>query len=127
MGAVNDSCSIHVKLESGLGPNRGLWLERQALRGSKSHVPQRTCIATREVLPVSQLLRVVAEQKEPGTVVIVPDPRRVKSGRGAWLQPTLEALDLAQTRRAFSRALKVSTAKAVDVDPVRTYIEGVGE
>ncbi|KGM19398.1 MULTISPECIES: YlxR family protein [Corynebacterium] len=95
------------------------------MNASKAHVPQRTCIATREILPVPQLLRVVAHVQSSGTVAIVPDPRRRLGGRGAWIQPTLDAVNTAHTRRAFARALKVSAAQAIDVDPVRTYIEGL--
>ncbi|WP_295643245.1 YlxR family protein [uncultured Corynebacterium sp.] len=91
---------------------------------SKSHVPQRTCIATRKVLPISQLLRVVVVA-DSEMVKIMPDPRHRMGGRGAWIQPTVEAFEVAHTRRAFARALKVSKAKAIDVDPVRTYIEGL--
>ena len=95
------------------------------MNSNESHVPQRTCIATREVLPVPQLLRVVAVEKGSETVTVLSDPTRRLGGRGAWIQPTLEAFHVAHTRRAFARALKVSNAKAIDVDPVRTYIEGL--
>ncbi|WP_156323057.1 YlxR family protein [Corynebacterium deserti] len=78
----------------------------------------RTCIATRERKHDSQLLRVVESPDNPG--VILPDPKRRKPGRGAWLTPSIAALDLAEQRRAFGRALRVSTP--VDTGHVRTYL-----
>ena len=64
----------------------------------------RTCIATRTALPASQLLRVVADPSNPGK--LLPDPKRSLPGRGAWITPTLQALETAETRRAFARALR---------------------
>ncbi|HIW95613.1 MAG TPA: YlxR family protein [Candidatus Corynebacterium gallistercoris] len=85
------------------------------------HQPLRTCIATREVLPSQQLLRCVADRRNDGSVVIVPDPQRNRPGRGAWITPTEEAWQIAEKRRAFARALKVSGLVA-DTEPVRNYI-----
>ena len=39
---------------------------------------------------------------------IVPDPQARQPGRGAYLHPSLACFELAQRRRAFSRALRVS-------------------
>lgn len=82
------------------------------------HEPMRTCIATRQSRPAHELLRVVA-QGSPKDVV-VPDPKRKLPGRGAWIIPTLAALDIAEQRKAFGRALRVSGN--LDTGPVRTYI-----
>jgi hypothetical protein len=38
---------------------------------------------------------------------VVADPRLRLPGRGAWLHPTTECLDLAVRRKAFGRALRV--------------------
>ncbi|MDY3126969.1 MAG: YlxR family protein [Corynebacterium sp.] len=76
----------------------------------------RTCIATRKRLPESQLLRVVAGQDGK----VIPDPRRRLAGRGAWITPTLAAYELAENRRAFARALRVSAP--VDTGQVRDHI-----
>ena len=78
----------------------------------------RTCIATRAQLPDTQLLRIVADPDTPGRVIA--DPARNRPGRGAWITPSLEALELAEQRRAFARALRLSTA--VDVSHVREYL-----
>lgn len=81
---------------------------------------ERTCIATRTKLPEGRLLRMVARRDGDATRV-VPDPRRRMSGRGAWITPTLEAWAVADKRRAFGRALKVSAN--ADANPVREYLE----
>ncbi|MCK7636812.1 YlxR family protein [Corynebacterium pygosceleis] len=78
----------------------------------------RTCIATRERRADTQLLRIVADASRSGR--LIPDPARRKPGRGAWLTPSLEALELAEKRRAFNRALRVSTP--VDTEAVRTWL-----
>ncbi|MBV7295244.1 YlxR family protein [Corynebacterium sp. TAE3-ERU12] len=82
------------------------------------------CIATRNRFPEERLLRVVS-RGEGSTLRVVPDPQRRMSGRGAWITPTIEAWELAQKRRAFSRALKVSTT--VDAGPVRDYLDTLEE
>ncbi|MEJ5927044.1 YlxR family protein [Corynebacterium sp. H128] len=81
----------------------------------------RTCIATKQVLPDVHLLRVVSSAAEPNTVV--PDPERKLPGRGAWITPTLNALEIAEQRRAFGRALRVSGNP--DTGPVREYITAI--
>lgn len=78
----------------------------------------RTCIATRKQAEDTSLLRMVADPAAPGR--ILADPGRRMPGRGAWITPTLEALELAEQRRAFARAFRLSTP--VDVSQVRTYL-----
>lgn len=39
-------------------------------------------------------------------LLVVPDPARRKSGRGAWLHPTPACAARAVKRRAFSRAFR---------------------
>jgi len=53
--------------------------------------------------------------------VLVPDPRARLAGRGAWVHPDPDCLDLAVRRRAFARALRLSSAP--DVALVRAEIE----
>ncbi|WP_295624194.1 YlxR family protein [uncultured Corynebacterium sp.] len=83
---------------------------------------ERTCIATRSRRPEGRLLRMVARRDGDATRV-VPDPRRRMPGRGAWITPTLDAWEVAQKRRAFGRALKVSAH--ADANPVREYLEHI--
>ncbi|WP_285113562.1 YlxR family protein [Leifsonia sp. fls2-241-R2A-40a] len=64
--------------------------------------PVRTCVGCRSRAPRSSLLRVVAQESE-----LVVDSSAALPGRGAWLHPVDECLDLALKRRAFGRALRV--------------------
>ncbi len=91
--------------------------QRAATSTSTTRV--RTCIATRTRHPEAELLRLTADPAD--SHMIVPDPRRRAPGRGAWITPTLDALDLAEKRRAIARALKVSAP--VDTSRVRAFLE----
>jgi predicted RNA-binding protein YlxR (DUF448 family) len=73
------------------------------------------------------LLRVVAECNDTGEHVarVVVDPRLRLPGRGAWLHPTPECLDLAVRRKAFGRALRVEAF--LDVAAVGAYINVHGQ
>jgi predicted RNA-binding protein YlxR (DUF448 family) len=65
------------------------------------------------------LLRVVARDGR-----VIPDQSGNSPGRGGWVHPTRECVDKAITRKAFGRALKVSTA--LDPEALRTAVsEGV--
>jgi predicted RNA-binding protein YlxR (DUF448 family) len=48
--------------------------------GKRRHIPQRTCVACREILPKRSLIRIV---RSPQGVVI--DPTGKLAGRGAYL------------------------------------------
>jgi len=58
-------------------------------------------------------MRIVATRTDDGdpavprVLVAEPDERRRLPGRGAWLHPSRDCLDLAVRRRAFARALRV--------------------
>ncbi|WP_307374640.1 YlxR family protein [Microbacterium sp. W4I20] len=66
--------------------------------------PVRTCVGCRMRASRSALLRVVSQNN-----VLVMDEDAVLPGRGAWVHPTRECMDAALRRRAFGRALRVST------------------
>ncbi|MGP6172940.1 YlxR family protein [Corynebacterium sp. A21] len=85
---------------------------------SPQQIRIRTCIATKERKPDTQLLRLVVDPDDNARVI--PDPTRRLPGRGAWIVPNLTALELAEQRRAFGRALRVSTK--VDTGQVRAYL-----
>src|SRR5499427_3980772 len=65
--------------------------------------PLRSCVGCKARAAKSSLLRLVVAGDG-----IVPDPQARQPGRGAYLHPSLECFELAQRRRAFSRALRVS-------------------
>ncbi|MEB4615666.1 YlxR family protein [Leucobacter sp. M11] len=64
----------------------------------------RTCVGCRKRDSRAALLRVVHRDGQ-----LIPDQRAVLPGRGAWFHPTQSCLEIAVTRRAFPRALRVST------------------
>ncbi|MEJ1088805.1 YlxR family protein [Microbacterium sp. Mu-80] len=67
--------------------------------------PVRTCVGCRDRASRSALIRVAVQNGE-----LVFDERAVLPGRGAWLHPTSDCLEAALRRRAFARALRVSTS-----------------
>lgn len=83
----------------------------------------RTCVGCRRRDERSAMLRVVAEWDDTGDHVarVVADPRLRLPGRGAWLHPTPECLDLALRRKAFGRALRVKAV--LELASVSAYIE----
>jgi len=78
------------------------------------------CVGCRERGLRSVLLRVVAVTDGTGQPQAVVDTRRALPGRGAWLHPDQACLDLAERRRAFSRALRTD---ALDIAEVRQHLE----
>ncbi|WP_230107954.1 YlxR family protein [Microbacterium foliorum] len=66
--------------------------------------PVRTCVGCRTRAPRSTLLRVVSQND-----ILIPDESAVLPGRGAWVHPTQECIDTALRRRAFGRALRVTS------------------
>ena len=82
--------------------------------------PVRTCIGCRRRAAKNELLRVVAGSDADGHPVISPDPNGRAPGRGAHLHPTPACFDLAVRRRAFGRALRVTTA--LDNAPLAAYL-----
>ena len=68
--------------------------------------PVRTCVGCRQRAAKADLVRVVLDDRGAGREV-VPDPSGRLPGRGAHLHPTLDCLQLAVRRRAFTRARRV--------------------
>jgi len=93
------------------------------IRQRPTHGMARTCVGCRRRDVRSALLRVVAERNDPGEhiVRVVVDRRLRLPGRGAWLHPTPECLNLALRLKAFGRALRVKAF--LDVAAVSAYIE----
>ena len=93
------------------------------IRQRQTHGMARTCVGCRRRDVRSALLRVVAERDDTGEhiVGVVVDQRLRLPGRGAWLHPTPECLDLAVRLKAFGRALRVKAL--LDVTAVSAYLE----
>ena len=84
--------------------------------------PVRTCIGCRQRTAAADLLRVVVGPGDDDVLSVVPDPRRRRPGRGAWLHPEPDCVALAERRRAFGRGLRVTVP--IDPTPVREYVAG---
>jgi len=79
------------------------------------HIPERMCIACRQMKPKSELIRIV---KNGGEVAL--DMRQKLGGRGAYICKNEECITSAKKRRALSKHFKTAvddkiydTAKAV--------------
>lgn len=70
---------------------------------TKKKVPFRTCIGCGEVKPKKELLRIV---RTPNREIDF-DPTGKASGRGAYMCPKKDCLDLAVKKKRFSVALEV--------------------
>ncbi|TFB99788.1 YlxR family protein [Cryobacterium adonitolivorans] len=66
--------------------------------------PVRTCIGCRSRASRSSLLRIVAQNCD-----LVVDETATLPGRGAWIHPTIACFQEAVRRRAFGRALRVTS------------------
>ena len=69
--------------------------------------PVRTCVGCRKRAPASELLRFVAVGSGDD-LRLQPDPGRRLPGRGAHLHPDPACFALAERRRAFGRALRLT-------------------
>jgi len=80
----------------------------------------RTCAGCRRRAPASELLRVVAIDHGADGFGVAPDPARRRPGRGANIHPDPACLALAERRRAFGRALRISGV--IDTGPLAEAI-----
>lgn len=72
-------------------------------------IPLRKCLATNEQLPKKELLRVVKDKDG----VITIDTTGRSNGRGAYLKPSLEAIELAEKRHLLDRALETNVPSSI--------------
>ena len=84
--------------------------------------PTRTCVGCRKRGPASSLIRFVAVAR--GDVLLLKaDPSRRLPGRGAHLHPDPACFALAERRRAFGRALRLSGVP--DTEALAEHIRAV--
>ena len=83
----------------------------------KKHIPQRTCVACREINEKKTLIRVV---RTPEGVCI--DPTGRKPGRGAYLHDTKECWEKALKRGALDRALKAEITQE-ELEVLKAHME----
>ncbi|WP_106240470.1 YlxR family protein [Allonocardiopsis opalescens] len=88
---------------------------RARLDSGDRKTPVRTCVGCRSRAAKSDLLRLVVVED-----VIVPDPNGRLPGRGASIHPSSRCLELAERRRAFTRAFRL--ARPPDTTRLRTRI-----
>lgn len=79
---------------------------------SRKKIPLRKCVATGEMKPKKEMIRIVRSKE--GEVSI--DPTGKKSGRGAYISLSKEAIQTAQKKDVLSRHLDVA------IDP-SLYVE----
>jgi predicted RNA-binding protein YlxR (DUF448 family) len=71
----------------------------------------RSCVVTREVKPIDQLIRFVVGPDQ----AVVPDLKRKLPGRGAWVTARRDVLATAVKRGAFARAFRADVKAAPDL------------
>ncbi|HAQ07937.1 MAG TPA: DUF448 domain-containing protein [Bacillus bacterium] len=84
----------------------------------RKKVPMRKCVATGEMRPKKELVRIVRSKE--GEVTI--DLTGKKSGRGAYLSKDKEAIQLAKKRNILSKQLETSVDDAI-YDELNELIE----
>jgi predicted RNA-binding protein YlxR (DUF448 family) len=91
----------------------------------RKHVPLRTCIACRAQRPKRELLRIVCTPE--GSLEI--DVRGKRAGRGAYICPREECLQVAVQAQRLSRALKcqvnIEEAAALEAQ-IAALLQGEG-
>jgi len=85
---------------------------------SRKKVPMRKCVATGEMRPKKELVRIVRSKE--GEVSI--DLTGKKSGRGAYLSKDKEAVQLAKKRNILSNQLETQVDDAI-YDELNDLIE----
>src|ERR671933_1690218 len=99
---------------------------RKAPRGPRPrHVPQRTCVACRQVAGKRTLVRIVRTPE--GRVEV--DPTGKKNGRGAYLHADPACWDQAFRRRALQQALKIELQEGdrAELERYRDGLQGTRE
>jgi len=87
---------------------------KKARAPRKKHIPQRTCVACREVLPKRALIRVVRTQEG-----IRVDPTGKLNGRGAYLHDRRECWETGM-KGALAHALRTKL-EPEDLDLLSRY------
>lgn len=79
---------------------------------NRKKVPMRKCVATGEMRPKKELVRIVRSKE--GEVSV--DPTGKKSGRGAYLSKDKEAVLLAKKKHILANQLEVSIDDSIYED-----------
>jgi predicted RNA-binding protein YlxR (DUF448 family) len=79
--------------------------------GPRGGTPERLCIATREVKPITEMIRFVIGPDG----AVVPDVKHKLPGRGVWVTASRAALAAAIARKAFGRSFRRETQAGQDL------------
>lgn len=82
------------------------------------YIPQRMCIACRQMKPKGELIRIV---KSNDTVMLDESKRR--DGRGAYICKNDECITAAKKRRALSKHFKTAVSDEI-YDAAREMLKG---
>lgn len=85
----------------------------------KKHIPQRTCVACREVNEKRSLIRIV---RGPDGVAV--DKTGRMPGRGAYLHDSKDCWDKALKRGILARSLKTEISPE-DMEVLRSYMDSL--
>ena len=85
----------------------------------KKHIPQRTCVACREVKEKRSLIRIV---RGPDGVAV--DKTGRMPGRGAYLHDSKDCWDKALKRGILARSLKTEISPE-DMEVLRSYMDSL--
>lgn len=92
------------------------------VEGVPRKIPQRTCLGCQAVKPKREMIRIT---RTPDGAVVV-DPTGKKAGRGAYVCPSIECLEMAKKHKRFERALGVVPPPSV-FEELRRQIEAMNE
>jgi predicted RNA-binding protein YlxR (DUF448 family) len=87
--------------------------------GRKGHVPVRMCAGCRNRRPKRELLRLVLNNHGK----LVADTGKVLPGRGAYICPCSECLELAIKKKGFIRAFRGKFRQVVPEEVLRVFQE----
>lgn len=76
---------------------------------TQKKIPMRKCVATNEMHPKKEMIRVVRSKE--GEVSV--DPTGKKSGRGAYLSKSREAVDAAKKKNSLGTQLETAIPESV--------------
>ena len=85
----------------------------------RKHIPQRTCVACREINEKRSLIRIVRT-----TEGVEVDPTGRKPGRGAYLHNSKDCWEKALKRGILTRALKTEISQE-NMDVLQAYADGL--
>lgn len=74
----------------------------------KKNIPLRMCAVTREMLPKSELIRLVKTDNG----ILIDNTKKI-SGRGVYLKKSLDILEIAKKKKVLNRAFKCNVDDSI--------------